>query len=81
MRKQIEIIPRLEVWEVCHNHVPFRVCRRKRDAIRVALTLGRMQLRLGDDAEIILRDHDGEPRARRGFSALNASQTAPIARH
>ena len=76
MRKQIEIVPRLEVWEVCHNHVPFRVCRRKRDAIRVALTLGRMQLRLGDDAEIVLRDRDGAPRARRGFWAHGAPQTA-----
>ena len=69
MQKQFEIAPRFEAWEVFHNHVSFRVCQNKRDAIRVALTLGRMQLRLGDDAEIVLRDHDGAQRARHKLSA------------
>jgi hypothetical protein len=69
MQKFFEIVPRREAWDVRHNDVSFRSCRRKRDAIRVALTLGRMQLRLGDDVEIILRDQDGAPRARRRISA------------
>ena len=69
MEKLFEIVPRNDAWDVCHNHVSFRLCKRKREAIRVALTLGRMQLRLGDDAEIVLRDADGAPRARRRLSA------------
>lgn len=69
MQKRLEIVPRREAWDVCHNHVSFRLCRRKRDAIRVALTLGRMQLRLGDDVEIILLDHDGAQKARRRLFA------------
>jgi len=72
MLKHFEIVPRHEAWDVCHNHVSFRVCQRKRDAIRVALTLGRMQLRMGDDAEIILLDADGAERARRRLSAKSA---------
>jgi len=73
MQKQFEIVPRLELWDVRHNRVSFQICQRKRDAIRVALTLGRMQLRLGDDAEIVLRDQDGGQRARRRLSVRRAT--------
>jgi hypothetical protein len=69
MQKQFEIVPRKDAWDVRHNQVSFRTCQAKRDAIRVALTLGRMQLRLGDDAEIVLFDRDGLPAARRRLSA------------
>ena len=69
MQKFFEIVQRHQAWDVRHNDVSFRSCPRKRDAIRVALTLGRMQLRLGDDVEIVLRDPDGAPRARRRLAA------------
>ncbi len=72
MQKHFEIVPRHEAWDVCHNRVSFRLCQRKREAIRVALTLGRMQLRLGDDVEIILLDADGAEQARRHLSAKTA---------
>jgi len=72
MQKQFEIAPRHDAWDVRHNHVSFRIFERKRDAIRAALMLGRMQLRLGDDAEIILLDADGAPQARRTLSAKRA---------
>jgi len=72
MQKHFEIMPRREAWDVCHNRVSFRMCRRKREAIRVALTLGRMQLRLGDDVEIILLDADGAEQARRRLTAKPA---------
>jgi len=65
MWKRFEIAPLHGAWEVSHNHVRFRACAGKRDAIRLALTLGRMQLRLGDGAEIVLKDENGSPRARR----------------
>ena len=68
MQKRFEIIPRNEAWDVRHNQVSFRACPHKRDAIRVALTLGRMQLRMGDDVEIVLRDHDGTQQALRQMS-------------
>jgi len=74
MQKHFEIVPRHEAWDVRHNHVSFRMFRRKREAIRVALTLGRMQLRLGDDVEIILLDADGAEQARRRLSARRAHQ-------
>lgn len=69
MQKQFEIAPSHDAWDVRHNHVSFRVLERKRDAIRVALTLGRMQLRLGDDADVILLGEDGMERARRRLRA------------
>ncbi len=72
MQKHFEIVPRREAWDVRHNHVSFRLCRRKREAIRVALTLGRMQLRLGDDVEIILLNAQGAQQARRLLSAKHA---------
>ena len=69
MQKQFEIVPRHKAWDVRHNHVSFRVLERKRDAIRLALALGRMQLRLGDDAEIVLLGEDGARQASRRLSA------------
>jgi hypothetical protein len=69
MQKVFEVAPRRGAWDVVHNHVAFRPCRTKREAIRVALLLGRMQLRLGDEAEIILRDDAGAALAHRHISA------------
>jgi hypothetical protein len=69
MQKSFEIAPRQGAWDVRHNETSFRICRAKRDAIRVALTLSRMQLRLGDDAEIVLLDADGATAARRRLRA------------
>lgn len=69
MQKLFEVVPRRNAWDVCHNHVSFRVCEQKHDAIRLALTLGRLQQRRGDDVEIVLRDRDGRQRARRHLSA------------
>jgi hypothetical protein len=69
MQKQFEIVPKQDAWDVRHNQISFRTCQAKRDAIRVALTLGRMQLRLGDDAEITLFDTDGSATARRRLRA------------
>jgi hypothetical protein len=56
MSKLFEIVPRRGSWDVLHNHVGFRMCPKKRDAIRLALTLGRLQQRRGEEAEIVLRD-------------------------
>jgi len=67
MTKVFEIVPRRGSWDVLHNHVGFRMCPGKREAIRLALTLGRMQRRLGDEAEIVLRD--GERQIRHRISA------------
>ena len=64
MQKLFEIVPRRGSWDVLHNHVGFRMCPRKREAIRLALTLARQQRRLGDDAEIVLRDGDVQIRHR-----------------
>ena len=72
MLKQFEIVPRPRSWDVVHNQVSFRACPAKRDAIRIALTLGRMQLCLGDEAEVVLRDAAGETRATRRFGAADA---------
>ncbi len=69
MQKLFEIIPHCGQWNVSHNQVSLRTCARKSDAIRLALTLGRMQPRLGDDAEVVLKDHNGETRARRQIFA------------
>ena len=69
MLKQFEIVPRPNAWDVVHNQVSFRACPAKRDAIRIALTLGRMQMRLGDEAEVVLRDETGHTRATRRFAA------------
>jgi hypothetical protein len=69
MHKVFEVAPRRGAWDVMHNQVAFRPCRSKREAIRVALVLGRMQARMGDEAEIILRGDDGAPLAHRHFSA------------
>ncbi|MBV9510203.1 MAG: hypothetical protein JO303_07990 [Caulobacteraceae bacterium] len=68
MQKLFEIVPRRGAWDVVHNHVGFRRYPEKREAIRVALLLGRMQLRLADEAEVVLRDGSGAPRARRHYS-------------
>ena len=73
MQKLFEIIPHHGQWDVSHNHVSLRTCARKRDAIRLALVLGRMQPRLGDDAEVVLKDQNGETRARRQIFARAAS--------
>jgi len=72
MQKVFEVAPRRGAWDVTHNHVGFRLYQSKREAIRVALLLGRMQPRLGDDAEIILRDDHGAAMAHRHFSAQGA---------
>jgi hypothetical protein len=69
MQKVFEVAPRRGAWDVTHNHVGFRLCRSKREAIRVALLLGRMQLRMGDEAEVILRGDDGTALAHRHISA------------
>jgi hypothetical protein len=73
MQKQFEIVPRRNAWEVRHNQVSLRTYPGKRDAIRAALTLGRMQLRLGDDAEIVLQDPNGVTAARRRLEARRPS--------
>jgi hypothetical protein len=56
MAKLFEVVPRRGSWDVLHNHVGFRMCPKKREAIRLALRLARMQRRMGDEAEIVLRD-------------------------
>ena len=76
MHKRFEIAPCHDAWDVRHNHVSFRVCERKREAIRLALTLGRLQLRMGDDAEIVLFDDNGVQRARHEISARTAPRVA-----
>jgi hypothetical protein len=67
MEKIFEVVPRHGSWDVLHNRVSIRLCPHKRDAIRIALRLGRMQLRLGDDAEIVLRDQSGTETANHHF--------------
>jgi hypothetical protein len=79
MRKQFTIKRRLYAWDVLHNEVPIRCGAAKREAIRIALTVGRMQRRLGDDSEIILCDETGGPRARRLILAVG-SVTPAVAR-
>ena len=74
MQKTFEVAQRHGVWDVLHNRVGFRRCESKREAIRIALLLGRMQLRMGDEAEVILRDDDGAPRAYRHISAGQSQQ-------
>ncbi len=69
MLKRFAIVPQPRSWDVRHNDVSFRACAAKRDAIRVALTLGRMQLRLGDEAEVVLCDSEGAALACRRFRA------------
>jgi len=65
MQKRFEIKHRLLTWEVQHNQQPVRCCSAKREAIRVALTLGRLQRRMGCDSEIILCDEAGALSLRR----------------
>ena len=65
MRKQFKIRRRLLTWEVVHNHVPVGCCQAKSEAIRIAITLGRMQRRMGDESEITVFNEAGEVRARR----------------
>jgi len=72
MQKVFEVAQRRGAWDVLHNQVAFRPCRSKREAIRVAILLGRMQRRMGDDAEIILRGVDGAAQAHRHISAQGA---------
>jgi hypothetical protein len=67
MQKLFEIVPRRGAWDVLHNHVGFRMCPSKRQAIRLALSLGRLQLRMGDEAEVVLRDDAGAALAQRRF--------------
>ena len=74
MQKTFEVTQRHGGWDVLHNRVGFRHCQSKREAIRIALLLGRMQLRLGDDAEVILRGDDGAPKAWRHISAQPIQQ-------
>jgi hypothetical protein len=45
------------------------MCRSKRDAVRLAVSLGRMQLRLGDDADVVLRDQAGKQVAHHHFAS------------
>jgi hypothetical protein len=78
MRKLFEIVPRRGSWDVVHNHVGYRMCPKKRDAIRLALSLGRMQLRLGDEAEVVLRDAGGEAQARRHIRAKPTTEHAAV---
>ncbi len=74
MQKVFEVAPRLGAWDVVHNRVGFRLCQSKREAIRVAILLGRMQLRMGDEAEVIVRDDNGMARAHRQFSSGPSQQ-------
>jgi hypothetical protein len=74
MQKVFEVAQRNGAWDVLHNRVGFRRCESKREAIRIALLLGRMQLRLGDEAEVILRDDDGAAQAHRHISAQAPQQ-------
>ncbi len=76
MQKLFEVVPRRGAWDVLHNHVRFRLCRHKREAIRLALSLGRMQLRLGDGAEVVLRADDGSEQRR---TAIPCDATSPPA--
>jgi len=72
MHKVFEVAPRRGAWDVRHNQVDFRHFRSKREAIRVAILLGRMQLRMGDEAEVIVRDDQGAPQTHRHISAQHA---------
>lgn len=66
MRTKIfEITRHTGQWSVFHNHHLFRTCGRKGEAIRIALVLGRTQLRMGDKAEVVLCDEAGRPQARK----------------
>jgi hypothetical protein len=69
MQKTFEVAQNLGAWDVRHNHVHFRTCHSKREAIRLALSLGRLQQRLGDDAEILLLDQDKALKAVRRLRA------------
>jgi hypothetical protein len=74
MLKRFEIVAHLQTWDVRHNQVSFQTCRRKRDAIRLALALGHLQQRMGDEAEIILRDRSGGAQATRRFPLSGLSR-------
>ena len=79
MQKRFEIKRRRQAWEVLHNQLPVRCCAAKREAIRIALTLGRLQRRMGCDSEIILCDEAGVQRVRRVVLAMTAhSGTAAL---
>jgi hypothetical protein len=69
MQKVFEVAPRRGAWDVMHNNQGFRLCSSKREAIRIALVLARMQRRMGDDADVILRGDDGAALAHRHISA------------
>ena len=66
--KVVEIARHTGCWSVYHNDHLFRACGRKGEAIRVALVLGRTQLRMGDKAEVVLRDEAGQPQARKIYA-------------
>jgi hypothetical protein len=72
MQKVFEVTPRRGAWDVRHNQVGFRHFQSKREAIRVAILLGRMQLRMGDEARVIVCDDRGEAMAHRHISAQHA---------
>ena len=75
MQKVFEIVPRRGAWDVLHNHVGYRMCPQKREAIRLALALGRMQLRMGDEAEIVVRDQAGSLTAKRRYSVAGEERS------
>ena len=76
MQKRFKIKRRLQTWEVLHNEITVRRCQTKREAIRVAVTLGRMQGRLGDDSEIVICDETGALRLRRIIRAIGRASVA-----
>jgi hypothetical protein len=53
------------------------MCPNKREAIRLALSMGRMQLRLGDEAQIVLRDDQGAALASRHYPVQRRSFADP----
>ena len=76
MQKRFEIMPRRLAWEVRHNWAPVCRCKAKSEAIRAAVTLSRMQQRMGDDCEIVICDAAGVSRTRRLI--LAAAPTAAV---
>ena len=75
MQKTFEIVPRRGAWDVVHNQVGYRMCPQKREAIRLALALGRMQIRMGDEAQISVRGADGALTAQRRLSASGETRS------
>ena len=70
MQKRFEIMPRRLTWEVRHNWAPICRCKAKSEAIRAAVTLSRMQRRMGDDCEIVVCDETGASRTRHRILAI-----------